>query len=130
MFTGYEAFALMAAIILLGHGIPQAKVVSILRDVRSDLEAVHGETLQKDRKELFDPQATKARARNALLAVDNTAPVFFGVCETRYRQRTGSRGYFSLSRPRRARKVFQGLHGSWLRRHALRILPPDVHPGG
>ena len=76
MFTGYEAFALMAAIILLGHGIPQAKVVSILRDVRSDLEAVHGETLQKDRKELFDPQATKAMARNALLAVDNTAPVF------------------------------------------------------
>jgi hypothetical protein len=76
MFSAYEAFALLAALILLGHGIPQAKVVSILQDVRSDLEAAHRETLQKDRKELFNPQAIQDMARNGLLAVDNTAPVF------------------------------------------------------
>jgi hypothetical protein len=76
MFSGYEAFALMAAIILLGHGIPQAKVVSILRDVRADLEAAHRETLQKNQKELFNTQVIPAMARNGLLAVDNTAPVF------------------------------------------------------
>lgn len=56
MFSGYEAFALMAALILLGHGMPQAKVVSILREVRADLEAAHRDTLHKDREELFDPQ--------------------------------------------------------------------------
>lgn len=76
MFSGYEAFALMAAIILLGHGMPQAKVVSILRDVRADLEAAHRETLQKDREELFDPQKIQAMARLAVFAVDNASPVF------------------------------------------------------
>src|SRR6516225_5948200 len=33
MFSAYEAFALLASILLLGHGIPQAKVVGILREV-------------------------------------------------------------------------------------------------
>ena len=37
MFSSYEAFALLAALIVLEHGIPQAKVVSILQRVRSDL---------------------------------------------------------------------------------------------
>lgn len=76
MFSTYEAFALLVALILLRHGIPQAKIVGILQEVRPDLEAAHGETLRKDRRELFDPQAIQAKAREGLLAVDNTAPVF------------------------------------------------------
>ncbi len=76
MFAGYEAFALLAALILLGHGIPQAKVVSILRQVRSDLEAAHHETLEKDPKALFDPEAVRAMAGPGMIAVDNTSPVF------------------------------------------------------
>jgi hypothetical protein len=76
MFTGYEAFALMAALIVLEHGIPQAKVVSIFREIRGDLEAAHRETLQKDPKVLFDAEAIRAAARPGQLAVDNTAPVF------------------------------------------------------
>ncbi len=76
MFSGYEACALMAALIVLEHGIPQAKVVSILQEIRSDFEAAHRETLQKDPKELFDPQSVRAMARPGMLAVDNTAPVF------------------------------------------------------
>ncbi len=76
MFSNYEAFAVLAALIVLEHGIPQAKVVSILRDVRSDLEIAHGETLRKDRTELFDPQGVQATARPGMIAVDNTAPVF------------------------------------------------------
>jgi hypothetical protein len=76
MFSGYEAFALLAALILLGHGIPQAKVVSTLRDVRADLEAAHRETLQKDRADLFDPQAIQAMGGEGVIAVDNTSPVF------------------------------------------------------
>ncbi len=76
MFSGYEAFAVMAALIVLQHGVPQAKVVSILQELRSDLEVAHRETLQKAPKDLFDPAAIRASAQPGQLAVDNTAPVF------------------------------------------------------
>jgi hypothetical protein len=76
LFTGYEVFAVMAAIIVLEHGIPQAKVVGILREVRSDFEAAHRDTLRIDPKALFDPQAVQAVARPGMLVVDNSAPVF------------------------------------------------------
>ncbi len=76
MFSGYEAFALMAALIVLEHGVPQAKVVSILQEIRPDLEAAYEETLRKDPEALFDPQAVRAMAKPGMIAVDNTAPVF------------------------------------------------------
>ena len=37
MFSGYEAFAQLAAIILLEHGLPQAAVVRVMRQVRGRL---------------------------------------------------------------------------------------------
>jgi hypothetical protein len=74
VFTGYEAFAVMAGLIVLEHGIPQAKVVRILQELRSDLEAAHRDTLQMDPKLLFDPQAVQKLP--GLLVVDNTTPVF------------------------------------------------------
>jgi hypothetical protein len=43
MFSGYEAFALLAAITLLEHGLPQAAVVKVMRQVRRPLEAAHGD---------------------------------------------------------------------------------------
>jgi hypothetical protein len=76
MFTGYEVFAVLAAILLLRHGVPQAKAVSILREVRPDLEAAHREILNKDPKELFDEQAIRAMATAGAIAVDSTLPVF------------------------------------------------------
>jgi len=76
MFSGYEAFALLAALIILEHGIPQAKVVSILQELRSDFEGAHHDILQMDPQVLFDPQTVRAMARPGMFAVDNTAPVF------------------------------------------------------
>jgi hypothetical protein len=76
IFSGYEAFALMIALIVLEHGIPQAKVVSILKEIRSDLEAAHRETLRRDQRDLFDPEKVRAAALPGQIAVDNTAPVF------------------------------------------------------
>jgi len=76
LFTGYEVFAVMAAVVVLEHGIPQAKVVSILQRVRSDLEVAHRETLHKAPEELFDQEAVRAQARPGMIATDNTAPVF------------------------------------------------------
>ncbi len=86
MFSNYEAFALLAALIVLKHGVPQAKVVSILQEIRHDLEAAHDETLRKDPKTLFDPRAVHAMARAGMIAVDNTAPVFLAFVEVNVRQ--------------------------------------------
>ncbi len=76
MFSAYEAFALLTGLLMLGHGIPQATVVSILRELRSDLERAHRETLRKDPQLLFDPHAVQATAKPGMIAVDNTAPIF------------------------------------------------------
>jgi len=81
MFTGYEVFAVLAAVLLLRHGIPQAKVVSILREVRPDLEAAHDEILKKDSEVLFDQQAIRAMARSGTIAIDSTAPIFLAFVE-------------------------------------------------
>jgi hypothetical protein len=76
MFSGYEAFALLAAITLLEHGLPQAAVVKVMRQVRRPLEAAHGECLTKDWNTLFDEQAIRAQAKEGMLAVNNTDPIF------------------------------------------------------
>jgi hypothetical protein len=79
MFSEYEAFALLAGLRLLEHGIPQATVVSVLRQLRQDLENAFRETLKKNPKRLFDPAAVKAMAKPGMIATDNTAPVFLVV---------------------------------------------------
>jgi hypothetical protein len=81
MFTGFEVFAVLAAVLLLRHGIPQAKVVSILREVRRDLAVAHREILKKDPKELFDEQSIRAMGGTGAIAVDSTAPVFLAFVE-------------------------------------------------
>jgi hypothetical protein len=79
MFSKYEAFALLAGLRLLEHGIPQATVVSVLRQLRSNLQNAYRDTLKKDAKSLFDPTAIKAMAKPGMIATDNTAPVFLVV---------------------------------------------------
>jgi hypothetical protein len=76
MFSGYEAFALLAAVLLLEHGLPQAKVVRILQQIRMDLEAAHRESLKKDPRVLFDPKLVQAMAKPGMIPTDNTDPVF------------------------------------------------------
>ena len=48
MFTAYQAFALLAAVILLEHGLPQASVVKVMRRVRRQFEAAHADIMRKD----------------------------------------------------------------------------------
>ena len=76
MFTGYEGFAVLAGLLMLEHGIPQATVVNILWQLRSNLEAAHRETLKKSPRVLFDPKALQAMAKPGMIATDNTDPVF------------------------------------------------------
>jgi hypothetical protein len=81
MFTAFEVFAVLAALLLLKHGVPQAKVVSILREVRPDLQAAHDEILKKNAKALFDEQAIRAMGSVGVIAADSTAPVFLAFVE-------------------------------------------------
>jgi hypothetical protein len=76
MFSGYEAFAQLAAIMLLEHGLPQGAVVRVMRQARRRLEAARVESLKKDPSTLFDQQAILAQARPGMLAVNNTDPIF------------------------------------------------------
>ncbi len=80
-FTSFEVFAVLAAVLLLRHGVPQAKVVSILREIRPDLEAAHSEILKKDAEALFDEQAIRAMASAGAIAVDSTMPIFLAFVE-------------------------------------------------
>jgi hypothetical protein len=79
MFTGYEAFALLAAIMLLEQGIPQATVVSIMRKLRSDLEAAHRETLKKDARALSDPKTDQTLAKPGMIGSDSSDTVFLAI---------------------------------------------------
>ena len=76
MFTAYQAFALLAGVILLEHGLPQASVVRVMRRVRRQFEAAHADIMRKDPRTLFDQQAILAQARPGMIATNNTDPVF------------------------------------------------------
>ena len=76
MFTGYQAFALLAAVILLEHGLPQASVVRVMRRVRRQFEAAHADIMRKDPRTLFDQDAILAQAKPGMIATNNTDPVF------------------------------------------------------
>ena len=76
MFSAYEAFALLAAVMLLEHGIPQGGVVRVMRRIRRQFEAAHADTLKKDPAILFDKKAILAQAKAGAMAIDNTDPVF------------------------------------------------------
>jgi hypothetical protein len=78
-FSSYEGFALLAALLLLEHGLPQATVVRVMRHVRRPLEAAHGDSLTKDPITLFDWEAIVAQAKPGMIAVSNTDPVFLAL---------------------------------------------------
>ena len=75
MYSAYEAFALLAAVTLLEHGLPQVVVVKLMRQIRDELELAHAETLEKHPSDLFDQEAIRARAKPGMIAFDSTDPV-------------------------------------------------------
>ena len=75
-FSEYDAFALLNALRIMGHGWPQGFAVTIMRRIRPALEREHARILRQDPEELFDQQAIRAGARPGDIYVDNTDPVF------------------------------------------------------
>jgi hypothetical protein len=84
-FSEYEAFALLNGLRIMEHGWPQASAVSIMRQVRLDLEKEHRRILHQDPKKLFGQQAILARARPGDIAADNLDPVYLAVASSRLR---------------------------------------------
>jgi hypothetical protein len=78
-FSGYEAFALLNGLRLMGHGWPQGFVVSVLRRARIDLEKEHVRILKRDKKTLFDQDLIRRNARAGDMALTNTDPVFLTI---------------------------------------------------
>ena len=89
-FSEYEAFALLNGLRVLEHGWPQAFAVSIMRQVRSDLEKEHRRILSQPEEELFGQQAILERARPGDIAVDNTDPVYLAVVSSTLRDHEAS----------------------------------------
>jgi hypothetical protein len=75
-FSAYEAFALLTAWRLLEHGWPQATAVSMLRQVRPQLEREHRRILKLDLEQIFDQKKIGEKAKPGSLAVNTTDPVF------------------------------------------------------
>jgi hypothetical protein len=81
-FSGYEAFALLNGLQLMRHGWTQGHAVSIMRQVRPELEGQHARTLKQDAKSLFDKQAIRQKARAGDMAFDNSDPVLLVIVST------------------------------------------------
>jgi hypothetical protein len=75
-FSEYEAFALLNALRIMGHGWPQGFAVSVMRRIRRDLEREHARILRQNPVKLFDCEEMRARARPGDVFVSNTDPVF------------------------------------------------------
>jgi hypothetical protein len=78
-FSMYEAFALLNGMRLMGHGWPQGLAVSVMRQVRSELEEQHSRILLHDPKWLFDQETIRKNARAGDQAFDNQDPVLLTV---------------------------------------------------
>src|SRR5262249_49947877 len=78
-FSGYEAFALLIGIRLMGHGWPQGSAVSVMRLVRPKLETEHDRILRQDPKSLFNEVIIRQNAREGDMAFDNMDPVLLTI---------------------------------------------------
>ena len=82
MFTGYQAFALLAAVVLLEHGLPQASVVRVMRRVRRQFEIAHGHIMRKDPQTLFDQEAILKKASPGMISDQQHGSGVLGLRET------------------------------------------------
>jgi hypothetical protein len=78
-FSSYEAFALLTGLRLMAHGWPQGQAVSVMRNVRSALEAEHRRILLQDPNWLFDQDAIRKSAMPGDHAFNNQDPVLLTI---------------------------------------------------
>ena len=76
LFSEYEAFALMLALLLLDHRWPQRFVVDTMRRIREPLGSEHHRILHLDRDKLFNSDLMRKKTQAGDLAVGNSKPAF------------------------------------------------------
>src|SRR6516225_6117162 len=81
-FSAYETFALLNALRLMAHGLPQSFAVSVMRRMRLKLEQEHKWILRQDPKELFDQEKIRREARAGDMAFAVTEPVLLTIKST------------------------------------------------
>ena len=96
-FSAYEAFALLTGLQLMQHGWSQTFAVTVLRDVRSDLEKAHTEILRLDPEGLFDQQALLKAQRAGDPAFETTDPRFLVIISQHGVERQNQNSPFKLS---------------------------------
>jgi hypothetical protein len=74
-FSEYEAFALLTGLRLMGHEWPQSFAVSVMRQVRPELERQHARVMTLDPQKLFDQEEILRNGRPGDMAFDNVDPV-------------------------------------------------------
>ena len=74
-FSGYEAFALLNALLLMSHGWTQGFAVAVMRRVRPEMEVEHTRILKQDPAKLFDQEEIHRNAKPGDMAFSNTDPV-------------------------------------------------------
>jgi hypothetical protein len=72
-FSTYEAFAILVAIMVLEHGLPQVTVVKIMRQVRAALEIEHERILKRG------PRVLESSPKPGGIAGINSDPVFLAM---------------------------------------------------
>ena len=105
-FSEFEAFALLIGVQLMRHGLPQRRVVSLLRRLRPELEWHHARILREDPSSLFDEASLiRARVKPGQMAVDNADPTFVVVYSEQ-----GRRESMSVAICRGEREAFDLYH--------------------
>ncbi len=104
-FSEFEVFALLVGVQLMRHGLPQRRVVSLLRRIRPELEWHHARILREDPSSLFDESLIRARAKPGQMAVGNTNPTFIVVYSEQ-----GRKEPMSVAICRGEREVFELYH--------------------
>jgi hypothetical protein len=104
-FSKYEVFALVIGAQLMRHGLPQRRVVSLLRRLRPELECHHARILRENPSSLFDESLIRARDKPGQMAVGNTNPTFIVVYSEEGRKES-----MSVAICRGEREVFDLYH--------------------
>jgi hypothetical protein len=78
-FSAYEAFALLQGLQLMWHNWPQRFAVSVLRDVRPELEKEHGRISKRDPAILFDRNVLKHKLVPGSPVFETTEPAFLSI---------------------------------------------------
>jgi hypothetical protein len=105
IFSEFDAFALLVALRLMGSGLPQGTVVSLLRRLRPQLEQHFGQIVRPRAVGPFDEQKARRQAKPGDLNFDATDPRFIVIVWEG--DRRGSR---SVALCQGQREVFELFH--------------------